>query len=460
MMPTSLKATSMKHSLFNPPDDNVPSNEISPRPVDKPHHRGIQEKRRTKPSRFFSLLAARLDRIVVWGTLTVIGPSNHGHMLGSGAEPAATVRIRDEATVRRLFLNPDLALGEAYMEGRLVLEEGTLQDFLSICVKASEVLYSNPVLANLQRLMRSLRLVQQHNPISRSIANVAHHYDLSGSLYELFLDTDRQYSCAYFPVGNESLDVAQTKKKHHIAAKLLIEPGLSILDIGSGWGGLAMDLARRGAGHVTGLTLSREQLKVSRERAAAGGLDGRTQFHMRDYRQELGTYDRIVSVGMFEHVGVRNYEIFFDTVRDRLKPDGVALIHAIGRMQRPGSTNAWIRKYIFPGGYCPAPSETLAAVERAGLWVTDLEILRLHYAQTLRHWFDRFAANRELARQIYDERFCRMWEFYLAACEISFRHGPMMVFQIQLSRSRHVVPLSRDYITDYDRQRNEGQWAG
>lgn len=372
----------------------------------------------------------------------------HIDIFGSDAAPAVTIRIHDEATVLQLWLNPSLAVGEAYMDGRLTIEEGSLRDFLSICVEASGVLNSDPSIAAARRLARPLRLLQQYNPAWRARANVAHHYDLSRLFYDLFLDPDRQYSCAYFPDGTETLEEAQARKKRHITAKLLLEPGMSVLDVGSGWGGLALDLVRRGAANVTGITLSHEQLKVSRERAAAEGLDERVRFQLRDYREQRGTYDRVVSVGMLEHVGVRDYGTFFSAVRELLKPEGVAVIHAIGRMERPSSTNAWIRKYIFPGGYCPALSEVLSAVETTGLWVTDLEILRLHYAETLRHWFNRFEANREQAKKIYDERFCRMWEFYLATCEMSFRHGPMMVFQIQLSRSRSAVPLSRGYMTD------------
>jgi cyclopropane-fatty-acyl-phospholipid synthase len=396
-------------------------------------------------------LARLLDRIVVFGTLTVIDPAGRAHVFGPGSEPAVTVRIRDTATLLRIWLNPSLAVGEAYMDGGLTIERGTLRDFLSICVNASEVLDSHPLRAAASKCSRPLRFFQQHNPIRRARANVAHHYDLSGLLYDLFLDADRQYSCAYFPDGSETLEEAQAKKKRHIAAKLLVEPGMAVLDIGSGWGGLAIDLARRGA-RVDGITLSHEQWKLSRERAEAAGLGDRARFHLRDYREERGSYDRIVSVGMFEHVGIGSYDTFFRTVRQALRPDGVALVHAIGRMERPGTTNAWLRKYIFPGGYCPALSEVLAAVERTGLWVTDIEILRLHYAETLRHWFMRFEANREGAKLLYDERFCRMWEFYLAACEMAFRYGRMMVFQIQLACSRHAVPLSRDYITDVERQ--------
>ncbi|MGH7044553.1 MAG: class I SAM-dependent methyltransferase, partial [Acetobacteraceae bacterium] len=277
--------------------------------------------------------------------------------------------------------------------------------------------------------------------------NVAHHYDLDGRLYSLFLDRDRQYSCAYFPRGDETLEAAQEAKKRHIAAKLCLDrPDLSVLDIGCGWGGMALTLARDFGAKVLGVTLSVEQLNEARTRAAAAGLADRVRFELLDYRAVTGQFDRIVSVGMFEHVGVDHYRTFFATMANRLAPDGVALLHAIGRNEGPGSTNPWLAKYIFPGGYCPALSETLAASERSGLRLTDIEILRLHYAETLRHWRRRFSANRDTIASLYDERFCRMFEFYLAGSELSFRHDNMMVFQIQLAHRQEAVPLTRAYI--------------
>ena len=307
----------------------------------------------------------------------------------------------------------------------------------------------------LQRLIggvrTGLRFLQQYNPMGRARRNVAHHYDLSGRLYDLFLDRDRQYSCAYFREGNEDLETAQAEKKKHIAAKLLLEPGHRVLDIGSGWGGLSLSLAKACGVSVKGVTLSSEQFAVSQQRAKDEGLSDRVEFALQDYRAERDQYDRIVSVGMFEHVGAVHYPEFFAKIHDLLAHDGVALLHSIGRMEPPGTTNAWLRKYIFPGGYTPALSEVLSAVEKAGLWVTDIEILRLHYAETLQHWYQQFMANRDAVRDIYDERFCRMWEFYLLACELSFRLGRQMVFQMQLTRSRQSVPLTRDYIYDWER---------
>lgn len=391
-------------------------------------------------------LARLLRRGVVHGSLTLVDPAGRVHLFGHAPRPSVRIRIADWGTVARLWLSPSLSVGEAYTDGGLVIEDGTLRDFLNVCVQAYQLLDGYGEQSVLWRLVGSARRLRNRNPIGKARANAAHHYDLPGALYDLFLDTDRQYSCAYFPTGGETLEEAQAKKKLHLATKLLIKPGMRVLDIGSGWGGLALDLARQGAGTVTGLTLSQEQLSASRARAADAGLADRVAFHLRDYREERGTYDRVVSVGMLEHVGAAHYDAFFGAVRRLLRPDGVALIHAIGRMEPPGVPNPWLRKHIFPGGYCPALSEVLAAVERNDLWVTDVEILRLHYAETLRHWFDRFEANRETARALYGERFCRMWEFYLAACEAAFREGRMMVFQIQLARARDAVPLSRGYM--------------
>jgi len=287
--------------------------------------------------------------------------------------------------------------------------------------------------------------------VPRARRNVAHHYDLSDQLYELFLDRDRQYSCAYFRSPEDELETAQQNKKRHIAAKLLLQPGHKVLDIGSGWGGLALYLAAECGCEVTGLTLSEEQHKVSQGRAAAAGLADRVRFHLRDYREEEGQYDRIVSVGMFEHVGVVQYPTFFRKVNQLLTPDGVALLHSIGRMEGPGTTNPWLRKYIFPGGYSPALSEVVPAVERERLWITDIEILRLHYAETLCNWRGRFEENRERIRALYDERFCRMWELYLVGAELAFRRDRHLNFQMQLAKQVGTVPLTRDYITDWER---------
>jgi cyclopropane-fatty-acyl-phospholipid synthase len=298
-----------------------------------------------------------------------------------------------------------------------------------------------------QWLLRFIkRRLAQFNPRMRSRRNVAHHYDLDSRLYSLFLDADRQYSCAYFEHPGQSFDDAQLAKKRHIAAKLLVRPRQRTLDIGSGWGGLALYLAEVCAAEVTGITLSQEQLAASRGRAEEKGLADRAGFALCDYRDVDARFDRIVSVGMFEHVGVGHYDSYFRKCADLLDDDGVFLLHSIGRSEGPGITAPWIAKYIFPGGYIPALSEVLPAVERAGLLVTDIEILRLHYAETLKHWRDRFLAHREDVLRVYDQRFVRMWEFYLASAEMGFRAQNLMVFQLQLTKRQGIVPITRDYI--------------
>jgi len=397
------------------------------------------------------LLSRLFHTLVTVGRLTVIDSKGRQHRFeGREPGPASVIRLHDKSVEWAMALNPRLAVGEAYMDGRLTVENGDIYDFLDFCGRNTARFGSYESFDPLYRLERLFRQLQQFNPVGRAQKNVAHHYDLSGKLYDLFLDQDRQYSCAYFRTDNDSLEVAQDNKKRHIASKLLLNPGCRVLDIGSGWGGLGIYLARAGAAEVNGVTLSTEQHARSNSRAAEAGLDGKVKFHLRDYREETGTYDRIVSVGMFEHVGVRHYPEFFAKMRSLLKEDGVALLHSIGRSDGPGVTNPWIRKYIFPGGYAPALSEVVSVIERAGLWITDIEVLRLHYANTLREWRRRFAASREEVREIYDERFCRMWEFYLAGSEVAFRHEGHMVFQIQITRRPDAVPLTRDYMHDWE----------
>ncbi|MGE0719231.1 MAG: class I SAM-dependent methyltransferase [Alphaproteobacteria bacterium] len=398
------------------------------------------------------LFARLLRQIIRTGDLVLTDADGQRHTFGDGTGPRSAIRLHDRALHWKLTINPELRIGEAFMEGTLTIEEGTLYDFLLL---ATDNLAAGPEPAVMRighRVKRWMRWLMQYNPAPRSKANVAHHYDLSGRLYELFLDRDRQYSCAYFGDPDDALETAQENKKRHIAAKLLLEPGQKVLDIGSGWGGLALYLAQTADVDVTGLTLSEEQHKVANERARRAGLDGRVRFLLRDYREEQGSYDRIVSVGMFEHVGVVHYEAFFRQVRNLLTEDGVALLHSIGRFDGPAATNPWLRKYIFPGGYSPALSEVLPVVERSRLFATDIEILRLHYAYTLRHWRQRFMAARDEIKAIYDERFCRMWEFYLVGCELAFVNQGHMVFQMQMSRKLETVPLTRDYITDWERR--------
>jgi cyclopropane-fatty-acyl-phospholipid synthase len=373
----------------------------------------------------------------------------------AGAEdgPEGGMALLDQSTVRRLVLNPALHFGEDYMNGTLVPLDCSIYELLdTLGVNMMAQPNSHPI-ARLHTALANLRRrFDQYNPAPRAQRNVAHHYDLNGRLYSLFLDRDRQYSCAYFPRGDETLEAAQLAKKRHIAAKLCLDrPGLEVLDIGCGWGGMALTLAREFGARVTGITLSQEQLTEARARAAAEGLADRVTFELLDYRAMQRRFDRIVSVGMFEHVGVGYYGDFFNTVARCLKPDGVALLHAIGRSDGPGSTNPWIAKYIFPGGYCPALSEVIPPIERSRLMVTDIEILRLHYAETLRHWRRRFAANRDAITAIYDERFCRMFECYLAGSEVAFRREGQMVFQVQLTHQVEAVPLTRDYINEVER---------
>ncbi len=399
------------------------------------------------------LLAKVVGKILQAGTLDVIDPQGARHRVeGRRPGPHATIRIHDARTARRLILEPRLAVGECYMDGTLTVEDGDIYDFLDLIGYSIDAFEEHPVSKAVGRAGYLLRGLRQYNPIGRARKNVAHHYDLSGALYDLFLDEDRQYSCAYFRTPDDTLEQAQDQKKKHIAAKLLIKPGHKVLDIGCGWGGMGLYLARATGAEVTGVTLSVEQQKVAQARAEKEGLAEHARFALRDYREEPGRYDRIVSVGMFEHVGARHYGEFFGKVRELLTDDGVMLLHAIGRMEPPGGTNPWLRKYIFPGGYTPALSEVLTAIERAGLWVTDCEILRLHYAFTLREWRKRFLANRDRVKALYDERFCRMWEFYLAACEMSFRHMRQMVFQLQITRHEQAVPLTRDYMYETERE--------
>lgn len=405
------------------------------------------------------LLERILNPIIREGGFTVIDSGGRRHVIGEETEASQIViRLRDKTLERKLALHPQLALGEAYMDGTLTFEKGGLYELMDLIGRNFGIADPLPGEALRRFLGRALRRLQQFNPMGRSQRNVAHHYDLNDKLYSLFLDKDRQYSCAYFERPDATLEEAQLAKKRHIAAKLLLEPGQKVLDIGSGWGGMALYLAEAEDVDVTGITLSKEQHALSQKRSADAGLGNRVRFKLEDYRAQGGLYDRIVSVGMFEHVGVPHYAAFFGKMRNLLADNGVALLHAIGRSDGPGVTNPWIRKYIFPGGYVPALSEVLPAIERAGLWVTDIEILRIHYAETLRHWRERFMAHWSDVAAIYDERFCRMWEFYLIGSEITFRHRGHMVFQIQIAKRVDTVPLTRDYVGDWEhrlRQRSE-----
>jgi cyclopropane-fatty-acyl-phospholipid synthase len=380
------------------------------------------------------------------GSIAFRLPSGEVVKVGDQDPAPVAVALRDTAAALRIARRPSLGLGEAYMDGGLVIERGDIYDFLDLIGR--NMAYRPPHRPGPITWLR--RHLDQLNDRATARANIQHHYDLSLDLYRRFLDEDLQYSCAYFDHPGATLEEAQAAKKRHLLAKLLIEPDMRVLDIGCGWGGLGLSLAEAGA-RVTGVTLSDEQLATAQARARARGLVERAEFRLQDYRDTQGPFDRIVSVGMFEHVGVPNYQDYFDTVARLLTDDGVAVIHAIGRKDGPNTTQPWVAKYIFPGGYIPALSEVLPAIEKAGLWVTDMEILRLHYAETLRHWRARFTAHRAEIADLYDERFCRMWEFYLASSEIGFRWAGHMVFQIQLSKRIDAVPLTRGYIGDHER---------
>jgi cyclopropane-fatty-acyl-phospholipid synthase len=398
------------------------------------------------------LLSRLFERTITIGRLRVIDAGGSLYTFGASGGPSVTIRLHDPALHWKLAVRPSLYFGEAFMDGKLTVEEGSLYDLIDLLVVNLEAMPAGLLARLLNGSVTLFRRIHQYNPLPRARQNVAHHYDLSDQLYELFLDRDRQYSCGYFPDGCEDLDAAQLDKKRHIAAKLLVRPGQRVLDIGSGWGGLALYLAGECGSQVTGLTLSVEQQKLATRRAAAAGLSDRVKFYLRDYREEVGQYDRIVSVGMFEHVGLNHYRAFFAKLKSLLAPDGVALLHSIGRKDGPGTTIPWMRKYIFPGGYVPALSEVLPTVEELRLWVTDIEILRLHYAETLRAWRRRFERNRDRVKALYDERFCRMWEIYLVGSEIAFRRQDHMVFQMQLAKAVDAVPLTRDYMFDWERE--------
>jgi cyclopropane-fatty-acyl-phospholipid synthase len=402
------------------------------------------------------MLGILLGKLIEHGTLTVAWPDGKTSVYGAGG-PRATVKLHGRWTPWTVGYNPELAFGEAYMNGRLTVEEGTLADVLEILISNTGDLRL-PRLLRLERALRRCRRpIAQFNRATRARKNVAHHYDLSGALYDLFLDADRQYSCAYFNEPKLTLEAAQAAKKRHIAAKLKLDrPGLTILDIGSGWGGLGIELARETNADVLGVTLSTEQLGLANQRADAAGLAEHCRFELKDYRSIEGPFDRIVSVGMFEHVGVKFFDTFFAKLRELLVPDGVALLHTIGLTDGPGATNPWIAKYIFPGGYTPALSEVTASIERAGLFVTDVEILRLHYAETLKEWRVRFRKNWAKAAALYDERFCRMWEFYLTSAEMTFRYDHLVVFQIQLAKRIETLPMTRDYMLDTERMMRFG----
>ena len=398
-------------------------------------------------------LSHMLKSFVRVGTLKVIDAESRVHIFGGRQPgPEVTMRLTDPTLYRSLFFNPELAAGEAYMDGRMSFEDGsTLRDFLTLFSINRLSLGSYPLQKVLRKVSRGLKRFQQANPIGQAQRNVAHHYDIGNDFYRLFLDKGMQYSCAYFLSDDDTLEEAQQNKLRLIASKLDLKPGQKVLDIGSGWGDMVLYLARMADIKAIGVTLSKEQCKLANEKARQLGLADRVRFELRDYRDLTERFDRIVSVGMFEHVGVHHYGEFFAKVNDLLTDDGVMLLHSIGHMSPPGTASPWLRKYIFPGAYSPALSEVFTAVENNSLWVTDLEFLRLHYAKTLAHWEQRFQANRAKVAEMYDERFCRMWEFYLVSAEMMFRTGSQLVFHMQLAKKRDAVPIVRDYITDTQR---------
>jgi cyclopropane-fatty-acyl-phospholipid synthase len=396
----------------------------------------------------YRLLDRAFKAVLAQGTLRVTGPDGVTRSYGDGTGSPVHLLIKTAEAARKLVFDADLFLGECYMDGSIDVKDCTIHDVLALLMANVEA-NKMPAPARLMYgLRRFKKRIDQYNPVGKAKENVAHHYDLSGALYDLFLDRDRQYSCAYFEGPEASLDDAQLAKKRHLAAKLMIKPGMKVLDIGSGWGGLGLYLAETCGAEVTGVTLSEEQHKLSNERAEQRGIADRVKFHLKDYRHLDQRFDRIVSVGMFEHVGVGHFPEYFGKIRTLLADDGAAVVHSINRSDGPGATSAWVKKYIFPGGYIPALSEVVPQIEGAGLYITDIEILRLHYAETLREWAHRFADHRDRARDIYDERFCRMWEFYLAASECAFRFGGMNNFQIQFCRNQHALPLTRNYMIE------------
>ncbi|MCZ6740801.1 MAG: cyclopropane-fatty-acyl-phospholipid synthase [Alphaproteobacteria bacterium] len=396
-------------------------------------------------------LSHMMKSFVRVGTLKVIDADGNLHVFSGDPGPNVTMRLTDRSLYYKLVFNPELHAGEAYVDGRMSFEDSTLRDFLTLFSLNRLSLGSYPLQKVLRAVSRQFKRLQQANPVGKAQRNVAHHYDLGNDFYRLFLDDGLQYSCAYFLEDDETLEQAQHNKRRLLAAKLNLAPGQTILDIGCGWGDLALYLAGLEDVEVTGVTLSREQADLAQARAREAGLDGRVRFALKDYRELEGRFDRIVSVGMFEHVGVHHYGEFFGKLNALMEDDGLALIHSIGHMSPPGTASPWLRKYIFPGAYSPALSEVFAAVEQNSLWVTDLEFLRLHYAKTLAHWGRRFAANRAEIEAMYDEKFARMWEFYLTSAEMMFVTGSQLVFHMQLARKRDAAPINRDYITDRQR---------
>jgi cyclopropane-fatty-acyl-phospholipid synthase len=400
------------------------------------------------------LLSNLLRRFVKNGRLTIHDHRGRAHGFGSGLDgPHVTLKLHDAKVEREIFLNPELKVAEAYMDGRLTFEGGSrIYDLVYLFSVNRTGLAAHPVQQMLRRGWRAMKRWQQQNRLGIAARNVQHHYDVPTPFYRLWLDPTMTYSCAYFPTPETSLEEAQRAKMRHIAAKLCLQPGMTVAEIGSGWGALALYLAKTYDVTVIGINVSQEQLAASRDLAKREGLEHRVTFIDKDYRDVEGKFDRVVSVGMMEHVGVQYFDTYFGTVKRLLKPGGFAMIHAIGRMSMPGTTAPFIRKYIFPGGYVPALSEVFSSLERTGLWCCDCENLRLHYYWTVQNWRKNFDARRDEAVKMQGERFCRMWDFYLAAAELGFLNGSNFVFQLLLSEKRDAVPVIRDFIIDEERR--------
>ncbi len=406
-------------------------------------------------------LSRLMNSFIKYGQLTVIDVDGKRHLFTKGVDADSegtplkpvTLRLHDKSLYHKLVFNPELHAGEAYMDERITMEDGTtVRDFLTLFSANRYSLTDLKEQKFLNNIKMLTRKIQQSNPKGKAQKNVAHHYDLGNDLYKLFLDKNLLYSCAYFRSPKDSLEKAQRNKLRLLAAKMDLKPGQRVLDIGCGWGDLALYLAQLADVEVLGVTLSQEQQQLASERAKKAGLDNRVRFELRDYRDVDGQFDRIVSVGMFEHVGVAHYDEFFKKINALTPDDGITMLHSIGHMSPPGMASAWYRKYIFPGAYSPALSEVFEVIERNNLWCLDLEFLRLHYAMTLAHWCKRFEKNRDKVIELYDERFARMWEFYLISAEMMFRTGSQLVFHMQLSRKRDAAPIVRDYTVDVQRK--------
>ena len=405
-----------------------------------------------------AMIERLVGQVIRKGRLVLLLPNGERHEFGPGGDRSLTVRLTDRKTAFAIARNPRLGLGEAYMDGRLVIEDGDILDLMELVTGANRWEEGGAGRKAIRKGKSPFkRLFRARNEARRARQNVAHHYDIGNDLYRLFLDDDLQYSCAYFTDPGNSLQQAQLDKKAHIAAKLALEPGQHVLDIGCGWGGTALYLNRVAGVRVTGVTLSEEQLKIARERAQAAGVSDQVDFQLVDYRHVAGQFDRIVSIGMFEHVGAAHYDEFFSTCRDLLKPDGVMLLHTIGKFGKASAPDPFTDKYIFPGYHLPSLSQMSAASEKARLITTDVETLRLHYGYTLRHWLQRTRKAKEQIVALYDERFFRMWEFYLAGGVVAFESGTMCNYQLQYARDRRALPITRDYMIETEKTYREAR---